>query len=81
MEPLQNHFVPNQIPLIHVFFYCGGSSGLLIHAYSCHNRSKSGSSVTVPEVRNLGSQDRIQGQSSEHEFNPEAVGALKSDQL
>jgi tetratricopeptide (TPR) repeat protein len=41
--------VPSQALVIHVFFRCGGSSGPIIHAYSCHNRSKSGSRVTVPD--------------------------------
>ena len=56
--PQENHRFypsePNQVRVIHVFFYCGGSPGLLIHAYSWHNRSKSGSSVTVPRAESGG---------------------------
>jgi len=41
---------PNQALVIHVFFCCAGSCGVLIHACSWHNRSNSGSSVTVPQA-------------------------------
>src|ERR1035438_3073461 len=41
---------PSRTPVIHAYFCCGGSSRLLIHAYSCHNRCKSGTSVTVPRA-------------------------------
>src|ERR1017187_8826485 len=85
---------PYQVRVIHVFFYCDGSPGLLIHPYSWHNRSKSGSSVTVPRAESGGRKVQnsckswfsIRRTTRASEFGTRRfagppMGALKSDQL
>ena len=84
---------PNQVPVIHVFFCCGGSSGLLIHAYSWHNRKQERflSNCSKSRVRGGKSQNPIAEPKhktsvpgSEFKFRGLAgppMGALKSDQL
>jgi hypothetical protein len=63
-----SHSEPNQVLVIHVFFCCGGSSGPLIHAYSWHNRSKSGFSVncSISRVEGDRSENRRTGPGEHH---------------
>jgi len=59
-------FVPNQIPVIHPFFCCSGSSRLLIHAYSWHNREQEWflNNCSKSRVRGAASKDTVQILSS-----------------
>jgi hypothetical protein len=44
---------PSQVRVIHGFLSFNDSYGQLIHAYFRHNRSKSGSSITVSRATSM----------------------------
>jgi len=59
-------FVPNQTRVIHLFFCCRGSSRLLIHAYSWHNRQQERFLNNCSKSRVRGSKVQKSNPRSEH---------------